>query len=369
MKRIFVLLALFAVKAGFAQQLPLYSQYMFNPYLINPAVAGTLPYTPVNLGIRSQWVGFKDAPRTQVLSVHGLKNFKHGLGGFLFNDKTGPLSRTGAQFSYAYHMQVMDNGAKLALGAAALLYQNKLDRSKLDFDSDLDNADDPVMMQGEERAVSPDATFGAYFYHEKYFAGISVPHLLQSPIRVTETQDNPSRLFRHYFATAGYRYSINYDFTLEPSVLLKAVSGAPMQLDVNTKVAYQRSLWAGVSYRHKDALVAMLGANKGSLGIGYSYDFTLSQIKTVSGGSHEIFLAYNIGATRPRPTSTPTKLPEPGKEKQEEKDGDELGPDEKKQPEIGPDEKKKEGEQKPGEAKPEEKKPAPKTTPGGKKKL
>lgn len=360
-----------ATANGFAQQLPLYSQYMFNPYLINPAFAGSLRYTPVNVGIRSQWVGFEGAPKTQVVSANGLKGDKHGLGGFLFKDKTGPLSRTGIQASYSYHIQLWKEGAKLALGAAGLVYQNVLDKTTLT--SDLTG--DVALQGGREKSITPDASFGAYFYHNKYFAGISVPHLLQSDLKTSETGSKLNNLTRHYFATAGYRYSINYDFMVEPSVLVKAVGGAPAQFDINAKAFYQKMIWAGISYRLKDAVVAMLGVNRGSLSGGYSYDFTLSNVKNVSSGSHEIFLAYNFGITRHKPSSRPATLPDPEKKDEEKKDG-EIGPDDKKQPDVGPDDKKpddqKPNEEKPQETKPEDKKApevGPKTTKGGKKKL
>jgi type IX secretion system PorP/SprF family membrane protein len=79
--------------ASTAQQLPLYSQYMMNAFLLNPAIAGSVDYFPVRLTARQQWVGINDAPSTQALSAHYLFEYqKLGVGGYIFNDQFGPMS-------------------------------------------------------------------------------------------------------------------------------------------------------------------------------------------------------------------------------------------------------------------------------------
>ena len=55
---------------GFAQQLPQFSQYMYNMISINPAYAGSREVMVVNLLNRNQWIGVEGAPITQTLSAH-----------------------------------------------------------------------------------------------------------------------------------------------------------------------------------------------------------------------------------------------------------------------------------------------------------
>jgi len=267
---------------AFGQLLPHYSQYMFNNNFINPAVAGTKGYNLASLTFRSQWVGFNDAPVNQTVSMYGPWGENMGFGGILLNDKTGPRRTTGIQLSYAYRMQVNEE-SKISFGLSGILYQHVLDKDKLTPDDPIDN----VLQGGKEKTFAPDAAFGVYYYTDKYYAGFSVPQLFQN------------KLQRHYFLTGGYQYEINEDFDVEPSFLFKAVAHVPVQLDINAKLIYQEKYWSGLSYRHKESIVFMLGmVAKNKYIFGYSYDVTLTQIRKYSTGSHEIYFAIKFPAFR-----------------------------------------------------------------------
>src|SRR6056297_3039664 len=133
-----------------AQQVPLYSQYMLNGFLLNPAIAGAEGYTAVNLTAREQWIGFKDAPGTYALSFQTrlLKNSyisrnssvrkrrryssrsgNVGLGGYIFNDRNGAVERTGIKASYAYHIFMQNS--QLSFGLSLTAYQFRLDDDKI----------------------------------------------------------------------------------------------------------------------------------------------------------------------------------------------------------------------------------------------
>ncbi|HBS87323.1 MAG TPA: hypothetical protein DEA97_12250, partial [Bacteroidales bacterium] len=176
MKKILITLAavIAMITASQAQQLPLYSQYMMNGFLLNPAMAGSVDYIPLRITARQQWVGITDAPATYAISGHSKIGDAMGVGGYIFTDMFGPIQRTGAQGSYAYHLK-LGSETKLGLGLSLSAFQYSLDESQLDLLEEGDNA----VTYGTETVFVPDANFGAYLYGEKYFAGLAAQQLVQ----------------------------------------------------------------------------------------------------------------------------------------------------------------------------------------------
>lgn len=272
-----------------AQQMPHFSQYMLNDLYINPAVAGSKEQSELKLTLRNQWASFEDAPKTQTLSFHTNYIENMGLGAILINDKTGPLNQTGLELAYAYHLNV-SSGSKLSLGLSAKAVQYVLDERKLV----LEDANDNTITGIVDKTVVPDASFGAYYYNPKYYIGLSVPQLFQSSIRYDGSEKRINKEVRHYFLTAGYTFDVNDDIAIEPSVLIKTILSAPTQMDINLKGTYNDVFWLGFSYRHKEASVAMLGIEFDKLTLGYAYDFTMSNVRKYSAGTHEIMLGMLI---------------------------------------------------------------------------
>lgn len=271
----------------FSQQLPHFSQYMQNDFVLNPAVAGSYDYSPILLTFRSQWTGFNDAPTTQTVSAHTGLNKTMGVGGFLFNDKTGPISRMGLQLAYAYHLRTGPK-SHLSFGIGAIMYQHVLDKSLIT----LDEQDDNALLGDKTRKFLADAVFGVKYQFEGFYLGFSSPQLIQSELKINTSKEN--KLVRHFFVNSGYKINVTEDFVIEPSVLFKAITTAPMQIDGNLKFIYQDMIWIGTSYRDADAAVIMVGIKRGSFQFGYSYDATLSEIKKYSSGSHEIVMGMLI---------------------------------------------------------------------------
>lgn len=281
---------------GISQQLPLYSQYMMNGFLLNPAMAGSKDYIPIALTVRQQWVGIKDAPQTYAISGHAAPflNKSMGVGGYIYNDKFGPISRTGVMASYAYHLK-LDQKNKLAFGVSLSGFQYKIDETKLT----LNNPIDAAVNYNVEKKFVPDANFGAYFYSTRYWAGLSVAQLFQWNVDIGQAI-NQNKMVRHYFITGGYRMDLNKyvkDFELEPSILVKATEmRSPLQMDINIKGYYKKNYWLGFSYRTSDAVIVLLGVKFDKYYFGYAFDYTLSNISNyVKGGSHEIMIGVNIG--------------------------------------------------------------------------
>lgn len=276
-----------------AQQLPTYSQFLFNDYAYNPAIAGSKPYFDVKSGHRYQWVGLTDSPRTYSLSVNGpTKDRKSGLGAFLYTDHVGPTRRTGLQFSYAYHFNITDE-IKLSLSLSAGISEWKLDAHKIT----LYDPNDQVIVDGVMRTLIPDAKFGLFLYGEKWSFGAAAPNILQSKLKFSNAEyTGLSKLEDHYYIHGGYKFDINDDFMVEPAALIKYIPSAnPIQLDIMARVEWKKQLWLGAAFRTDDAASMMLGyIYRENLMLGYSYDFTTSNLNAYSSGTHELLIGVRF---------------------------------------------------------------------------
>jgi len=288
-KILFLGLGVFMMVGAKAQQLTFNSQYMLNQYLINPAAAGADYQLSIASSFRQQWAGFKDAPRTQMLSGNMLIQDNMGVGAIIYNDVTGPLRNIGFQGSYSYHLQVSDN-SKLALGLSLLASQHVLDGSEFVLNDEVDN----TLNGAKLKSFNPDATFGMHYFGENYYVGLAIPQLIEGKYKFGDDLSHYNRQVRHYFLSGGYTFEINDDFKIQPSTLLKFVPNAPFQFDINARAFYKENMWAGISYRDKESVVAMLGMKRDQFVIGYSYDYTLSTIKNYSTGSHELYIEFQI---------------------------------------------------------------------------
>lgn len=308
MKKIFLplVLMLFA-QATFAQQLSLNSQYMMNRFVLNPAIAGNYNYVPINFNIRKQWDGINGAPVSQSLSAHSYLGSNVGLGGYFFNDVTGPTRRTGMNVSVSYQLKLnSDFSRKLSFGLSGVFFQHFVDKDKLTTNE----PDDIAITNGFNNQFCPDANFGVYLSQtNKYYLGFSIQNLLEVKkdlFDMNRLVDNPVE--RTYYANGGYTFKLNDDFVFEPSFLLQFQETTPIQMDFNGRFGYKNKFWLGGSYRMNDAAVVMVGLDFDDFCIGYSYDITMSDIKNYSSGSHEINLTYRIykkGALRQNCKSTP----------------------------------------------------------------
>lgn len=279
-----------------AQQLPQLSQYTSHDYLYNPAVAGSRPWFEVRSAHRNQWVGVQDAPRTFALSTTTPVGRNMGVGGYIFTDHVGPSRRTGAQFSYTYHLRISDE-IRLGMGLSFGMLQFLIDGSKIRFR----DQDDPLMDDQLRGSLVPDATFGLYLYHEKWWFGASAPQLLHNRVKFFEENDpSLSNLETHYYAMGGYRIPLGDDLKVEPSFLLKYVAPVPPKVDLTATVRYKDMLWLGASYRTEDALSFMAGYwLKKTFQFGYSYDLTTTGMRNYTTGTHEVMLAITF-AKEPR---------------------------------------------------------------------
>lgn len=281
-----------------AQQMPHYSQYFLNEFMVNPAVAGSSGFSDIRSNHRSQWVGITDAPRTFTLSMNApVKEQKMGLGGAIFTDITGPTRRIGGSFSYAYHLQVAEK-TKLAMGLSAGLLQFTIDGSKITVRDPGDN----YYVMGVQSLIVPDFGFGVYLYHDNYFFGASAPQITQNRLRFFADRENGARLEDHYFITAGYKFKAGENFQVQPMLMAKYVAPVPMQLDLSARIIYQEKMWFGATFRTKDAVSLMFSfLYQDNLMIGYAYDYTVSGLRKYTTGTHELMLGLRFDAAPDAP--------------------------------------------------------------------
>ena len=295
---------------GLSQQLPLYSQYMMNKFLINPAVAGSEGYTAFNITAREQWIGLANSPKTHAVSAQTriLKNSfisksasvrkrrkassrsgKVGLGGYIFNDRTGLVSRTGLQLTYAYHITIRTG--QLSFGLSGTVYQFKVDREELR----LYEQNDDLINNFDNTLIIPDADFGVYYSDPKFFAGFSAAQLFESSLKFGKRGYENFKLRRHYYFIGGYNWDINDYFALEPSTMVKTSENWNFQFDIGAKLFIFQNYWGGLFYRTGNAVVVMGGLRIDKFYFGYAFDYNISSIMRHTYGTHEFMLAMKLG--------------------------------------------------------------------------
>lgn len=300
-----------------AQQLPLYSQYILNAFLVNPAMAGYDGYTSFSTTARQQWLGFKDAPQTYSASwqtrllqrsykivnnpvrrknmVLSSTKGRVGLGAYIINDVNANVARTGLSFTYAYH--IIMNNQQLSFGLAAKAFQYRIYKEVLTFGE----AGDPVLDGAFNTvAYSPDADVGVLFQGFDYFVGFSVSNLLQTSVLIGSNELPDFKTFRHYWLMGGYRFALTENLDLEPSTLLKTTENWNPQGDFSLRLYYSDLYWGGISYRTNKSIVALVGVRVEGLHFGYSFDWALSEIGHYNYGSHEIIISVKLGSSARR---------------------------------------------------------------------
>ncbi|MAZ26314.1 MAG: hypothetical protein CL868_04445 [Cytophagaceae bacterium] len=290
-----LILALLAWE-GNAQQDPQYTQYMYNPLVINPAYAGNRGVTSI-LGLhRSQWVGLDGAPRTQNITVHspiGLS--KVGLGFSIVNDALGPARETYFNADFSYTLETSLEG-RLSFGIKGSLNLLDVDFSR----TNPFNPGDPYI-QNIDNKLSPNVGVGIFYHGSHFYGGISAPQLLttdhfdKSGTQSAETFVSEERI--HYYGLAGYVFDLNRNLKFKPSTLVKMVSGAPLSVDVNANFMFYNRLTLGASYRWSAALsgLAAFQVSDGLL-IGFAYDRETTELGNAiyNDGTYEVFLRFEL---------------------------------------------------------------------------
>jgi type IX secretion system PorP/SprF family membrane protein len=283
-----------------AQQDPMFTQYMHNPVSINPAYAGSRGTLNVVAMHRQQWVGIDGSPKTLALSVNSpFINYNVGVGLSLLYDELGPTRQTGIYADYSYHLKVT-NKTKLAFGLKGGINIYDINLQGLRGSE----GDDYISMYGYRKLYHPNVGFGTYLYSDRFYLGLSIPKMLQNNL---SDDDNTliNKEERHYFLTGGVVLDVSENIKFKPSTTVRIVSGAPVSAEFSAAVLLHDRLWLGGMYRLNDAAGAMVKFDlTDQLSVGYSYDYTLSELRPFNQGTHEVFISYDF-AFRNRKTLSP----------------------------------------------------------------
>jgi type IX secretion system PorP/SprF family membrane protein len=287
---IFCLFSLIAVNS-FAQQDPMYTLYMNDPILINPAYAGTQENVSLNGVFRKQWLGMMWQPTTTSITINSpFFNNKVGIGFSFMNDKIGPMQQTGLYLDYAYHIR-FNNNRNLSLGLKAGFTNYYLDLANLsttEYDLYIANLD-------FKNTPLPNFGVGGYYYTNKFYVGFSIPLLLRGSMNLKDnTYQVLSKEDRTYFITAGTIFTaIEPILKIKPTIMVRTIFGAPPSVEISATAIVYDKVWFGLLYRFGDAIAAHLRLQlTRQLQVGYSYDLTNTDLRPHNKGTHEIMVSY-----------------------------------------------------------------------------
>jgi type IX secretion system PorP/SprF family membrane protein len=298
-----LILAIMVSGVTFGQQLPQFSQYIFNGLHINPAYAGYKGEPYIQSTYRSQWVNFPGAPETFTVTADLSANEgTMGFGFSLMSDNLGPVKTTGSLLTYAYRIQT---GTKsfLGLGVSAGFSQYSIDGSMLDPN----DFPDSQIPEGRINLLTPNLNTGLFFHNDKFYAGFSVYNMIGKNALEKEDVALAYHDF-HYYLTAGYLFDLTDNVKFKPSFLIKEVKGAPTSYDINAMFLFMERLWVGGSYRSNmkiwnDNLIEGLSKRNAvaaiieifptdRLRLGYAYDHNLNVLNAYRNNSHELSVGF-----------------------------------------------------------------------------
>ena len=295
-----------------AQQDAQLSQYMFNQLTFNPAYSGVEGFTKVSFIHRTQWLGQESTfdgsganPKTQFLTMDApLLKFRSGVGLYIIQDQSGPLTNVEAQGSFAYHLAVNEK-SKLSFGMRFGVFAQSINGNLY---RPID-PDDPVLLKGEESQIRPDLAVGVHYQSEKFYMGLSATHLLKAEFDfgVAELRN---ALQEHLYFTAGYNYEVNYNFVVTPTVLIKSDLNE-YSFDIGAIGTYDQKIWGGVQFRQGESAVILLGykfLKDQALSLGYAFDYTIKGRDAKAATSHEVMINYRlppVTVSRKKPVKSP----------------------------------------------------------------
>jgi type IX secretion system PorP/SprF family membrane protein len=292
MKKVLIFILLAISFSAYSQQDPLFTQYMFNKLVVNPAYAGSHEILTIDVVNRDQWTGIKGAPNTFTFGAHmATRNRKIGLGLFGYRDELGPTVNQGIMATYSYRLLFENSSLSFGLQGGIKYF---------DYDWAQMVVIDPdyLFLPQDIRRVTPDFNLGIYYQSLQFFGGLSSKQLLENEYgKITDSNGNSSfsRLLRHFYLMTGAIFPLSEKIDFRPSLMAKYVKNSPVQVDFNASVLFNNIFWVGVSYRTKNA-IAFLAEFRilDWIRLGYSYDIYFNELQSFNYGSHEIRLGFDL---------------------------------------------------------------------------
>jgi type IX secretion system PorP/SprF family membrane protein len=320
-KRIIILIVLISsINLVVGQDMVVYNQYLNNPFLYNPAWAGSTTFNELRCSYREQWVGIKDAPSTQTLSFQ--KKFKNiGLGAYLYNDKNGRTGYQGFELAYSYHIQFSKYESVKKQNMLAFGLSLGMHRYKVDLNSLLAENSDPALFSNNSQVFVPSMNFGIVYRNGNYSFGLSATQLLSKSVKFGDFDAESVKPGTLYLYNS-YDFKISSQYLLSPSLLIKYNENNEKQFDTGIKTTYKGpfniDLWLSATYRRVmdsgsgagNAFIPSLGVIYNKYYFGYMYELGLSELKSFNNGTHEITFGYNFNGTQGRNLKNPAYRPD-----------------------------------------------------------
>jgi type IX secretion system PorP/SprF family membrane protein len=291
-----MMLILFSMdQKSYAQQDYHFTQFNFNKFAINPGYAGSREVLSMTALYRHQWTGFEGAPRTISFSAHSpVADQRLALGLLVFSDRLGVSSQTALYFTAAYRLPLGGGVLSTGIQGGFLNYKNAVTEL---------NPHDPGdgLLVNDISVFAPNVGAGVYWSDERTFVGISVPHMVKNDLTpLGDLSDSKTAfLYRHFYVMGGHVVTLSDNVKMRPSVLFKWVSAeqidAPFDFDFNLSFLLMDKIWLGGAYRLNDSFDLNSEYQlTDQLMVGYSYDFTLTDLSKVNSGSHEVMVRYEL---------------------------------------------------------------------------
>jgi len=282
---------------GISLGYPVYSQYLQNGLLINPAYAGSRGALSAFLSYRMQWMGIPDAPVFQSVSLNTpMKNDKVGLGLMAQFMKFGLTKSQSIYASYSYRISF--GKGKLSFGL-----KGGFDRSNTDYSGILTTTkNDPVFIANDKPYFLPNVGAGIYYFSDKLFAGVSIPAFLSYKKNTTTSSVEAHHSINQYdlIFSGGGLITFSQVLKFKPSVLIDYSLDKTKRLtqfDLNANFIIGDLIWVGGSWRTSEQVVVgiiQVQLNP-QLMFGFSYDYPVGRMNTYSKGSSEFILRYEFG--------------------------------------------------------------------------
>lgn len=299
MKKLYKLLAIIIIATSAnAQQIPLYSNYFFTPYIFNPAMSGYSGVTEIVAMHKRQWTGVQGAPNTSALAINGdLNEMKFGWSVYGYNDQTDIVNRTAFYGSYAYHLRFTEKNA-LSFGLSAGYLKNSINQSAINGDDG-----DPLIGTNLNNNGQFDLNFGLALKLGDFLLGASVPQLLAPQINYSGNDENNQvfyKMLRHYVVHTQYDVRLQNDkMILSPFIVMRAADNVQPQVDAGLMFNMPDYFFLGAAYRSNYAVTANVGVHMTeNLTLGYAYDFSTSEFASSLGSSHEFMLRWRFGSSK-----------------------------------------------------------------------
>lgn len=325
MKKIYIFLFLWGVLAvaGLsAQQQYQLSQYFQHPHAINPSLSGIDDFWKINVGYRQQWSGLEGAPEVYFLSFNGVfkkpdirmnsvrisrpeayeeletdeayrrRMRKHGLGGFVSQMEMGQFRITTGLATYAYHLP-LNRKLNLSVGVAAAFTSNGFNQHEYNPRTTNDQVY-KALIAGDINQTYMDLNIGTTLYGKSFYLGYSATQLVMARTSSSDEFADPTTYINHY-GMLGYQLNLSRQVILQPSLLIRYNELNDANFDANVKLRFDDLIWAGVSYRNKQAVAGMFGlvVNK-RVTLGYAYEQSTGEFNIQNNGTHEVVLGIRL---------------------------------------------------------------------------